>query len=173
MAMSTNYEIQTDANNRTASGVVVPNTGVVGALGGQVRLDSARNQFAALVVVRAPVILLGPATAATLNSPITGAGNTSPIDASDFEMLAVDLSVTVVGGSASPTLTMFLERQMSDGATWAAIWSPTAITATGVTSTSIGPGLATNAIWGQFIRLRWTISGTNPSFTLVGSIYGK
>jgi hypothetical protein len=87
-----------------------------------------------------------------------------------IQALAVDVNVTAASGT-SPSLTLILERLAADG-NWYEIWSPTAITAAGAASTSIGPGCATAQVYTQTIRLRWLISGTSPSFTFSASIVG-
>ena len=87
-----------------------------------------------------------------------------------IQALAVDVNVSAASGT-SPSLTLILERLAADG-NWYQIWSPTAITAAGTASTSVGPGCATAQVFTQTIRLRWVISGTSPSFTFSASIVG-
>lgn len=110
-------------------------------------------------------VLLIPSAAQTVS------GNSGSVSCPQVDRLAVDVSVTAVSGT-SPTLTLFLERQGLDGI-WYAIWSPTAITAAGVASTSVGHGLATAQSITGTIRLRWVIGGTTPSFTFSASITGR
>lgn len=103
---------------------------------------------------------------------ITTAGETPTLLVGPLSTLAVDIDVTTITGTGTPTITFFLERQGADG-NWYPIWSPTAITTTGITSTSVGPGCATDAVVTENIRLRWTVSGTTPSFTTSISIIAR
>jgi len=47
------------------------------------------------------------------------------------------------------------------------------VTAVSGTSPSIEPGLATDTDIGGYVRLRWAISGTSPSFTFSASVEGN
>ena len=104
------------------------------------------------------------------SAPVTASGNSAPIQINAVEYLAVDVSVTAVSGT-TPSMLLYVERQGADG-NWYPIWTSSAITAIGLTSTSIGSGLATPAALGSTIRLRWAITGTTPSFTFSASIVG-
>lgn len=104
-------------------------------------------------------------------STITASGSTNPLQIGAFGALAVDIGVTAASGT-SPSIAFFLERQGAD-ANWYAVWSPTALTAAGTISTSIGPGCSTAEILTNTVRLRWEISGTSPSFTFSASIWGR
>jgi hypothetical protein len=101
----------------------------------------------------------------------TTSGVTDPIAVGPLTTLAVDVDVTAASGT-SPSLALFIERQGTDG-NWYPIWSPTAVTAAGVVSDSIGPGCSTAAVITSTIRFRWAVTGTTPSFTLSASIVGR
>lgn len=101
----------------------------------------------------------------------TASGNSGPLQTGPLYTLAVDVNVTATSGT-SPTLTLFLDRLGADG-NWYPIWSPTAVTAAGVVSTSVGPGCATAEVPTNNIRLRWVLGGTSPSFTFSASIIGR
>jgi hypothetical protein len=91
--------------------------------------------------------------------------------APDIERLAVDINVTAVSGT-TPSMTLYVERQGADG-NWYPIWTSSAITATGQTTTSVGPGCATTAVVTSILRFRAAITGTTPSFTMSASIIGR
>lgn len=111
-------------------------------------------------------VLLSQASAA-----YTASGNLPPVLPVAYPTIAVDVNVSAVSGT-SPSLSLFLERLGGDGV-WYAVWSPTAITAVGAASTSVGPGCATQEVLTNQIRLRWAITGTSPSFTFSVSIVGR
>ncbi len=106
-----------------------------------------------------------------LPSTVNTAGGSEALAVGQLTQLAVDVNVTAASGT-SPTLTLFLERQGADGV-WYAVWSPTAVTAAGVVSTSVGAGLATAALPVPVMRFRWALGGTTPSFTFSASIIGR
>lgn len=91
-------------------------------------------------------------------------GGTLAIDTRLCSALGVDINVTALTGGASPSITFILQRQMGDG-TWANIWSPAAIAATGVTSANISPynpTAAQNAVLGPATQLLWKFTGATP-----------
>ena len=102
---------------------------------------------------------------------VTTSGSTNPLQINAFGALAVDVAVTALSGT-SPGISYFLERQGADGA-WYSVWAPTAITAVGTASTSVGPGCSTPEVLTNTVRLRWEVSGTSPSFTFSISIWGR
>jgi hypothetical protein len=72
--------------------------------------------------------------------------------------IMVDINVTSVRGT-TPSMAFFLDRLGAD-ANGYPMFSPTALTAAGVISGNIGPGLATNVCFTDKARLRWTVGGT-------------
>ncbi len=104
------------------------------------------------------------------SSAQTASGSTAFLNVSSFRELAVDINVTAVSGTV-PSCTFKVDRLGADGI-WYNVWTSAAITAAGTASTSVGPGLATSASFGDVVRLTWTISGTTPSFTFSASIVG-
>lgn len=111
------------------------------------------------------IVFVQPPTA------VTTSGSTNPLQINAFGALAVDVAVTALSGT-SPSIAFFLERQGADG-NWYAIWAPTALTAVGTASTSVGPSCSTAEVLTNTLRLRWVLSGTNPSFTFSISIWGR
>jgi hypothetical protein len=93
---------------------------------------------------------------------VTASGTSGPLEVGPLTTLAVDINVTAVAGSG--TVAPFIERLGADGV-WYAIWDPTAIAATGMTSTSIGPGCTIPQVVPSTIRFRWVITGTSVTFS--------
>lgn len=104
--------------------------------------------------------------------PVTQATYQAGIPVGAHDELALDFNITNITGSGTPTLTLFLERLGADGV-WYPIYTSSAITAQGKVSTSLGYGQAAQGSFGLTVRVRWTISGTTPVFTLSASIIGK
>jgi hypothetical protein len=101
----------------------------------------------------------------------TVSGNSGDLICDQYQELAVDVNVTAVTGT-NPSMTLSIQRKGADGVYYP-IWTSSAITAPGVTSVSIGPGLAQAASIGDIVLLVWTITGTTPSFTFSASIIAK
>jgi hypothetical protein len=108
----------------------------------------------------------------TAGTVVSASGDSGSLDVGPNTVLAVDLNVTNVGGTGTPTMTLFLERLGADQV-WYPVWSPSGITANGITSTTVGPGCSTNAIVTSTIRLRWVLTGTSPVFTFSASIVSR
>jgi len=124
------------------------------------------------------VLFSQPATAITASEVINAFA--TPYDG--VTTLAVDITISAVSGTGTPTMTLFLERQGADG-NWYQIWTSAAQTATGAISLSMGPAMVGTNVTGATTavgvvltanaRLRCTVSGTNPSFTTSVSIEGR
>jgi|GEM_PF-2082709 len=91
-------------------------------------------------------------------------GQTSAFKTDKFSYLAVDVNVSRLRGN-TPTIAIFFERQGADG-NWYPIWSPTALSASGSLSTTIGSGQATNQALTDLARVRWAFTGTNIATTV-------
>lgn len=102
----------------------------------------------------------------------TTGGVSAPLITEAFTSIAVDVNVSAVSGSGSPTLDLFVERLGADE-NWYAVWSPSGVTGIGVSSTSIGPGCTIGAVLTGTLRFRWAITGSTPSFTFSASIVGR
>lgn len=139
-------------------GTVAEIVAAVGVTGGQ--------GVATTTTAPAPITILNQASAAQ-----TVSGASANLGTGAVSTLAVDVSVTAVAGTA-PTLNLFADRLGADGV-WYQMWASAQITAAGVASTAIGPGLAIAQSFGATCRLRWTIAGTTPSFTFSASIIGR
>lgn len=73
----------------------------------------------------------------------------------------IDVDVTAIAGTASPSLTITIETSRDQNA-WTAVGSFVAMSAIGTQRLTF-PGLQ------QYVRARWTITGTTPSFTFAVS----
>lgn len=102
----------------------------------------------------------------------TADGNSGSLFVGVFDELSVDVNVSAVAGTNTPSMTLYVDRLGADGV-WYPIYTSSAVTAAAVVSTSLGRGAATNATFGATARLRWVITGTTPSFTFSASIVGK
>jgi hypothetical protein len=114
-----------------------------------------------------PAVTVAFATSAA----VTASGGTDDLLVDSLTRLAIDVNVTVVSGT-TPSCSFVVERKGADGVYYA-IASPTALTASGFVSLSVGAGLSTNSSFGATVRLWWVISGITPSFTFSYSIVGK
>lgn len=101
----------------------------------------------------------------------TASGVSANLPVAGYRELLVAANVTAVAGT-TPTLAFALDNLGADGV-WYTLWTSAAVTAVGQTVAHLGVGAATNVAFGATVRLRWTISGTTPSFTFSASIIGK
>jgi hypothetical protein len=97
----------------------------------------------------------------------TASGITSDINVEKFIAAEVCVDVTAVSGT-SPTLDVYLEGKDQLSGKYKTIWSQTGINAVG---TYWSPTISTLAF--KYIRLRWVIGGTSPSFTFSCGMEGK
>lgn len=85
--------------------------------------------------------------------------------------LLVNSTVTGVSGTGTPTLQVFLDVSDVNG-NWFTVVTLTAQTAVGVQTGSGAPLSATPYAIGTY-RLRWTVTGTNPQFSLALAVFGN
>jgi hypothetical protein len=90
---------------------------------------------------------------------VTTNGNTADIDVSNFSAMEIALRVTSVSGT-SPSLSVFIEGRFEATGDYRVLASQTGITSTGVWFFTINPLIF------RYIRVRWAVSGTNPSFAI-------
>jgi hypothetical protein len=103
----------------------------------------------------------------------TVGASSAAISVGTFREFLVLVNVTTVSGT-TPSLAFFVDTSSDGGTTWMQIASGSAITATGFQLIPLGAGSsATPVLFGDTIRLRWTISGTTPSFTFSAVGIGK
>lgn len=89
----------------------------------------------------------------------TASGNTADIEVGRFIAGEVCLDVTAVSGT-TPTLDFYLEGKNQLSGKYKVIWSQTGISAVG---TFWSPTITTLAF--RYIRARWVVGGSAPSFT--------
>lgn len=90
---------------------------------------------------------------------VTANGNTSDIDAGIYSGLEIMLKVTAVSGT-SPSLDLYIEGKFEATGDYKPLVYQTGITGTGIWYFTI-----TQLIF-KYIRARWVIGGTSPSFTI-------
>lgn len=101
-----------------------------------------------------------------------------------YSAIKVAILITAVSGT-SPTLNVYLQTLLGDDVTWSDIASLTQLTATGnrvldfinggnseyaSVDGSLAAGTIRNALLGRWVRLKFVIAGTNPSFTLSANV---
>lgn len=89
---------------------------------------------------------------------VTANGNTVDIDVSTISALEIEIKVTSVSGT-SPTLDVYIEGKFEATGDYKPLVSQTGITATGIWFLTINPVIF------RYIRVRWVVGGTSPSFT--------
>ena len=94
------------------------------------------------------------------NGTVTASGNTSDIDLSVFSAMEIELKVTAVSGT-SPTLDVYIEGQFEPTGDYKVLASQTGITSTGTWFFTVNPLIF------RFVRVRWVVGGTSPSFTFI------
>lgn len=117
-------------------------------------------------------ILTIPSAAVTTSGDSLILNGDNPLSVAEITELFIDIDVTAVSGTSTPTLVPSWQRLGSDGIYYP-VWTGTGITATGLTSVDIGPGLTIAKSAGIQGKFAWLITGTNPSFTFSASIQGK
>jgi hypothetical protein len=88
----------------------------------------------------------------TQQSGGTVTGNSGDLNAFDADSLDLHFNITAVTGS----LQVLVETKGLDGIYYT-IYDSTALSATGATSKSIGPGLELAKSFGDVIRVRWVV----------------
>jgi len=81
------------------------------------------------------------------------------LDVRNIEALCIDCILSGLTGGTTPTVQFLLDRLAADGSTWVNIDSPTALSADGVVSFIVGPGLPLNTSVGRTVRVRATTTG--------------
>ena len=94
----------------------------------------------------------------------TADGQSQPIEVSEYIEAHLLLDIAAVDGT-SPTLDLVIETS-PDKVNW---FEHTTFTQ----KTDAGKDLLTLSHLGKFIRARWTIGGTTPSFTFSVALVGK
>lgn len=110
-----------------------------------------------------------------VDSPITASGETGPLLAdSDVATLAISVTASAVTGT-TPSCTFTAQRSLpgadyppDDSTGWdtGGEVSATALTAAGTKTISLPPSVDAGGRVGTWWRLKWTVTGTTPSFTI-------
>lgn len=113
------------------------------------------------------ILFVQPSTGLTAN------GGSAPIQVpASVRRLEFNLNITALAGTA-PTIQPIVEGQDEAGA-WYPLYAPAALNATGDTSQSIGPGMQTNTVIPDTIRVRWVIGGSaGQTVTCTMSLIGQ
>ena len=157
-----------DSGNVPIAQVYVPGVGFIALQGSSINnTDGSSNTSAAVCLQRAAGTVLNQASAAQ-----TSNGNSADLAVGPYTEIAVDANITVVSGTATPTLVLYIDRKGVDGIYYP-LWQSPAQTAVAQVSASIGSGCVIEQSLGTTIRLRWVVTGTSPSFTFSCSIIGK
>ena len=83
----------------------------------------------------------------------------------DWSKFRAQLAVTAASGT-TPTLDVVIEDSL-DGTNWNTVATFTQKTAAGVQAADV------TGLFGDQLRVRWTIAGTTPSFTFGVLLYGR
>lgn len=104
---------------------------------------------------------------------LTASGSSAPISVpAVIRRLEFSLNVTALAGT-SPTITIFVEGLDNEGQ-WYSLYAPTVISTVVETAQSIGPGLQTNTVIPDTIRVRWVIGGSaGQTVTCTMSLIGQ
>jgi len=94
-----------------------------------------------------------------LDATVTANGNTADFDFLKANIIEIEIKVTAVSGT-TPTLDMYIEGKFEDTGDYKTLASQTGINATGIWFLTVNP----NAF--RYIRVRYVVGGTSPSFTV-------
>ncbi len=156
-----------DSGNVPIAQTYVPGVGFVALQGSVItNTDGSSNQSAAAVFQEASASLLNQVSAAQTTN-----GNSADLAVTAYGEVSVDINITVISGTVTPTAVFYVDRKGVDGIYYP-LWQSPPQTAVAMVSTSIGPGCAIAQSIGTVIRLRWVITGTSPSFTFSASLIG-
>lgn len=95
---------------------------------------------------------------------IVAAGTSGPINVpASIRRLEFNINATAEAGAGA--LTLFIEGLDNEGQ-WYPLYTPTAISTVTDVSQSIGPGMQTDTVIPDTIRVRWTITGTSVTCSM-------
>ena len=110
----------------------------------------------------------------------TASAQTSKFQVDSYSNFDIHLSVTAVSGT-SPTMNVYVQKLLPDDSTWQDMASFAQVTATAahrlsfisagssiaaVQTEALAAGSTVTTPVGGWMRLRWVIAGTSPSFTM-------
>jgi len=99
-----------------------------------------------------------PPAMTLFSGTVTSNGNTADIDVSTVSALELLLKVTAVSGT-TPTLSVYIEGKFEATGDYKTLVYQGGITGTGIWYFTINPLIF------RYIRVRWVLGGTSPSFT--------
>jgi hypothetical protein len=135
----------------------------------EVRYTSTRELFRAdgLVITAGGNTVTGT-TANQVNGVTTGI-----IDVSGVAAGLLIINVSAVSGTSTPTLAVFFDVQDYYG-NWSLVSNSTSVGGTAITATGVVSGvISANTVAAFNGRIRWTVSGTTPSFTCSFDLFGR
>ena len=100
------------------------------------------------------------------SSTVTSSGNTADIDVGRFICGEICLDVTAVSGT-NPTLDVYIEGKDQLSGKYKVLFSQTGINAVGTYWFTI------TTLAFKYIRVRWVVGGSSPSFTFSVGMEGK
>lgn len=115
----------------------------------------------------------------------TISGSTVNLDVSTFEELGIYVNVTAASGT-TPTISFYVDgldasgnwqplMQLNAGGAWTGVTQALAHLGRGISlaGATVGTHVYANLTFPSTIRIRWTITGTSPSFTFSVALSGK
>jgi hypothetical protein len=123
---------------------------------GNLRISNANYEAMAPTDIQA--VLKGKKT--LFSGTVTASGNTADIDVSNFTVLEIEVKVTSVAGG-NPSLDIYIEGKFEDTGDYKPLAYVENIGSAGVWFFTI------TKLAFRYIRVRWTVRGTSPSFTLI------
>jgi len=118
------------------------------------KIDNANYEVMAPVDVQA----VFKSKATLFSGTVSASGNTADIDFSNYTVVEIELKVTSVSGT-NPTLSVYIEGKFEDTGDYKPLVYQENITGTGIWFFTI------TKLAFRYIRVRWVVSGTSPSFT--------
>jgi hypothetical protein len=114
----------------------------------------------------------GNTVAATTPNQVNGV-TTGVINVQQVSNGLLIVSTTAVSGSGTPTLAVFFDVSDAYG-NWVTVSNATSIGGTAITGTGVVSGVITaTSIAAYNGRIRWTVTGTTPSFTCSFDLFGR
>ena len=112
-------------------------------------------------------------TGALVTNQVNGV-TTGIIDVSPAANGLLVVNVLAVSGTGTPTLAVFFDVQDFYG-NWLLTSNSTSINGSGITAAGVYGGLIATSTMGltQNGRIRWTVTGTTPSFTASLDLFGR
>jgi hypothetical protein len=111
-------------------------------------------------------------TGATVTNQVNGV-TTGIINVQSAANGLLIVNVSAISGTSTPTLAVFFDVQDAFG-NWVTVSNATSIGGTAITGTGVVSGnLSATSIAAYNGRIRWTVSGTNPSFTCSLDLFGR